>query len=61
MVKEYMSELICGFCAYTGYVTWDSTGADRKVVDQSTHIKLDPGNPATFACLKCGAEQELEQ
>jgi hypothetical protein len=59
MVKEYMSELICGVCAYTGHVTWYDTGDDRKVLAKSTHIGFAPDNPTAFTCLKCETKQEL--
>lgn len=54
-----MSELVCGVCAYTGHVSWDSAGNDRQALDKSTYIKLHPANRAVFTCLKCGTEQPL--
>jgi hypothetical protein len=57
MARQYMSELVCGVCASTGHVTWDGTGSDRRALDMSTHIRIDPDNLALFTCLKCGTEQ----
>ena len=55
-----MTELVCGLCAYIGYITWDGVGENRRPLDQSTYIKLHPSNPALFTCQKCGTEQPLK-
>lgn len=57
MATQFMSELICNVCAYTGHVAWDSTGPNRRPLDTSTHIKLDPERSDQFTCLKCGTFQ----
>ena len=58
-MKEYMSELVCGVCAYTGHVTWNGTGRDKRVIYSFTDIQLHPDKPTHFTCLKCGTQQPL--
>ncbi len=59
MPKEYMSELVCGGCGHTGHVTWTGEGDENKPKDMSPFLKVNPGLPPTFTCLKCGTAQRL--
>ena len=60
MPKDYITELVCESCAYTGHVLWDSSGSDRRAITMSTHIRLDAEDKTRFTCMKCGTKQLLE-
>jgi predicted RNA-binding Zn-ribbon protein involved in translation (DUF1610 family) len=57
MAKEYMSELVCPKCGKTAHIVWEGSERARKVVEVSSSIKYNGGNPPSFTCLDCGTGQ----
>lgn len=60
-LEQFMTEVVCPSCSLTSHITWEGSGAAKKVAELSQNLREHEETPPQYTCVGCGVPLVVSQ